>query len=357
MLNWVIQIAKCPDDPSNGEIPSLFKLKDHKGSELWAQAVRARDALLCRRQVNSNSEWPLLQNNHKMHPSMYEDVTLANDQSAKRLRCSERLSALVKPRLCSCCSSCSAAQSQLISSPNTEFENGLKQRPPFADDLSAVSTTLSPSGDEEILSHVSVGPHFQAEVPEWISIVSESDPRWLGTRVWPSDGDHDAPVETVSTGNGRPNLCGCQLPGSVECVRFHIAKNRMRLKLELGPLFYHWRFDHMGEEISLRWTAKEEKRFKNILRFNPPSLDKSFWDDSRKHFPRKTREDLVSYYFNVFLVQRRSYQNRVTPKHIDSEDDESEFGSLSDSYGNKAVQVSGSNILICSENQQCTDFK
>ncbi|KAJ9173621.1 hypothetical protein P3X46_016738 [Hevea brasiliensis] len=356
MLNWVTQIAKCPDDPSNGVRSSLSKLKDFKGSELWVQAVRARDALLHKRHFDSNSERTLLQNNHKMHPSMYEDVTSSSDQSAEKLRCSERLPTSVKSRLCSCCNSC-AAQSQLISPPKTEFEDGLKEQPLVDDDLSAVKTTLSPSGDEQIQRHVLVGPRFQAEVPKWTGIVSESDPRWLGTQVWPFNGDHNAPVETDSIGKGRPDFCGCQLQGSVECVRFHIAENRMKLKLELGLVFYRWRFDHMGEEISLRWTAEEEIRFKNMVRLNPPSLDKCFWDDSRKYFPRKKREELVSYYFNVFLVQRRSYQNRVTPKHIDSDDDESEFGSLSDRYGHGAVQVPGSNMLMCSENKQSSEFK
>lgn len=59
MLKWVIQIAKCPDGPLSEEIPS--KLKDYKGRELWAQAVRARDALLLKRLVDSNSERSLLQ--------------------------------------------------------------------------------------------------------------------------------------------------------------------------------------------------------------------------------------------------------------------------------------------------------
>ncbi|KAF2297832.1 hypothetical protein GH714_003845 [Hevea brasiliensis] len=287
------------------------------GNELWVQAVRARDALLRKRHFDSNSERTLLQNNHKMHPSMYEDVTSSSDQSAEKLRCSERLPTSVKSRLCSCCDSC-AAQSQLISPLKTEFEDGLKEQPLVDDDLSAVKTTLSPSGDEQIQRHVLVGPRFQAEVPKWTGIVSESDPRWLGTQVWPFNGDHNALVETDSIGKGRPDFCGCQLQG---------------------------------------WTAEEEIRFKNMVRLNPPSLDKCFWDDSRKYFPRKKREELVSYYFNVFLVQRRSYQNRVTPKHIDSDDDESEFGSLSDRYGHGAVQVPGSNMLMCSENKQSSEFK
>ena len=55
MLNWVIQIAKCPDDPSIRVV--------HRGDELWSQAIRAREALLQRRHVNPNIEQSLVQVN------------------------------------------------------------------------------------------------------------------------------------------------------------------------------------------------------------------------------------------------------------------------------------------------------
>ena len=61
MLNWVIQIAKCPDDPSIGVISPQFKWKDHKGNELWLQAIRAREALRQRKHFNPNIEQSLLQ--------------------------------------------------------------------------------------------------------------------------------------------------------------------------------------------------------------------------------------------------------------------------------------------------------
>ncbi|XP_050228172.1 AT-rich interactive domain-containing protein 2-like [Mercurialis annua] len=360
MLNWVNQIAKCPDHPSIGEIPSLSELKDHKGDELWALAIGARDALLKKRQVHISSKQSLLQNNHKMHPSMYEDVIPLNEPSAEMLRSSERLPALIKSRTCSCCnSSRSAPKTQLTSPPKTRINDAFKESTVLADDLSAVTTTLGPLSDEHVHRHVFVGRRFQAEVPEWTGSVCESDSKWLGTKVWPLEyGEHNVHIEADSIGKGRPDICDCDLPGSVECVRFHIAENRVKLKIELGSMFYHWKFDRMGEEISLRWTVEEEKRFKDVVRCNLPSLDRSFWDNSRKYFHRKTKEDLVSYYFNVFLVQRRSYQNRVTPKHIDSDDDESEFGSLSDTYGHRALKVvHGTNMLTCVENKQCSDFE
>ncbi|CAK7335573.1 unnamed protein product [Dovyalis caffra] len=362
MLNWVIQIAKCPDDPSIGIISPQSKWKDHRGNELWLQATRAREALLQRRHVDTNIEQSLLQvynmnfhNNQKMHPSLFEDVSVLSEQSAESSRCGKRLPALVKPHSYSCCNSCSASQSKSTSPLKTVCKDGLKEQELF--DLSSKNTTLSGSGDEHVRRHVAVGPLFQAEVPEWTGVVSNGDSKWLGTRLWPLECEnHNALVAMDPIGKGRSSVCDCQLPGSVGCVRFHIAEKRMKLKLELGPLFYHWRFDRMGEEVSLRWTTEEEKRFKDMVKFNPLSAGKCFWDNKRKYFPRKTREELVSYYFNEYLVWRRSYQNRITPKNIDSDDDETEFGSLSDGYGHEALVVPGANMLICSENKQCTDF-
>ncbi|WCJ26314.1 ARID/BRIGHT DNA-binding domain ELM2 domain protein [Euphorbia peplus] len=365
MLNWVIQIAKCPEHVQVGEVPPFSKWKDQQGDELWAQAIKAKDALLLRKVISSGCERSHLQNNQKLHPSMYEDITPRVDHSVERLRCSDRLPALAKSRSCSCCSSCSASQSQLINSPKKKLgnspkknlENSDKEQPLVGDDISGENTSHAQTGDVIVRRHVLVGRRFQAEVPGWIDTAYESDSKWLGTRMWPplehKSNDSQASLDYI--GKGRPNTCDCELLGSVECVRFHIAENRIKLKVELGAAFYRWRFDNMGEEISLRWTTKHEKKFKEMVRLNPQS-ETSFWDNPRKYFPRKTREELVSYYFNVFVVQRRSYQNRVTPKQIDSDDDESELGSLSNIFGQKAVKCLDSDILICSENKQCTDF-
>ncbi|KAG6791689.1 hypothetical protein POTOM_000820 [Populus tomentosa] len=363
MLNWVIQIAKCPDDPSIGARSPQFKWKGHIGNELWLQAIRAREALLHRRHFDPNIEQSLLQvynmnfqDSGKMHPSMFEDVSVLSEHFAERSRCSKRLPALVKPDVCSCCNSCSAPQSKSTSPLKTECENGLQEQE-LAVDLSSKNATFDGSGDGHVRRHVAVGPLFQAEIPGWTSVVSDSDSKWLGTRLWPLECEnHNAVFAMDPIGNGRPSACGCQLPGSVGCVRFHIAEKRIKLKLELGHLFYHWQFDRTGEEVSLRWTTEEEQRFKDTVKFNLLSAGKCFWDNKHKYFPRKTREELVSYYFNAYLVRRRSYQNRVTPKNIDSDDDETEFGSLSDGYGHEALMVPGAYMLICSENKQCTDF-
>ncbi|XP_024935075.2 AT-rich interactive domain-containing protein 2 [Ziziphus jujuba] len=354
MLKWLIQTAKRSDDPSIGMIPEPSKWKDHKDNEFWLQAIRVREALFLRRHICSNTEESPLPKKQKMHPSMYEDNMASSHHSTERLRCSERVPNLVKSRLCACCNSRSSSQSKLRSPCKLELGKDPKEEAPAEVDLSVTDTEVSPPKDEPLEKHVSVGPLFQADVPEWTGVVAESDPKWLGMQVWPVDcGAYKSYVETDSIGQGRSDFCGCPLRGSVECVRFHIAEAKMKLKLQLGSVFYHWRFDRMGEEVSLQWTAEEEKRFKDIVR----SHNKCFWDDVVKWFPTKTQEKLVSYYFNVFLIQRRSYQNRVTPKNIDSDDDETELGSLSEGFGHDAVKVSGSNSLSCSKNEQCFDFE
>ncbi|KAF7113106.1 hypothetical protein RHSIM_RhsimUnG0160200 [Rhododendron simsii] len=365
MLNWVIEVAKHPEDPAMGRIPDCSEWKEYSSKEMWVQALLAREVLLRRQHFGLNTEESVLQKKLKMHPSFYEDSNIINHRSAEGLRCSERLPSFTKPRFCPCCNSCSASPRKAVTSPSkvvtgckVEDENKPKEQPHLSVDIRRTNQTDGIYNDEPFQKLVSVGPLFQAEVPEWTGIVAESDSKWLGTRFWPSQNrKHKSLMETDPFGKGKQYSCSCQIPGSVRCIRFHIAENRMKLKLELGSLFYQWGFDRMGEEVSLSWTIAEEKRFKDMVRLKPPSLNKFFWDiEVYKYLPTKTREKLVRYYLNVFLVRRRAYQNRVTPKDIDSDDDETEFGCVGGSYGYESLNMPGCKLLICTENKQCTDF-
>ncbi|KEH42663.1 hypothetical protein MTR_1g073420 [Medicago truncatula] len=69
------------------------------------------------------------------------------------------------------------------------------------------------------------------------------------------------------------------------------------------------------------------------------------------YFQKRTRKDMVSYYFNVYLIQLRSYQNRVTSETVDSDDDEIEFGSFGDGFGRKAIKRPTIEFKECSENK------
>ncbi|KAK9280679.1 hypothetical protein L1049_014377 [Liquidambar formosana] len=354
MLNWVTETAKDPCDPNIGMIPERSKWKSYGYEEFWKQVLMAREALFSTRQVDSSAEQSIWMKKQRMHPSMYEDHIGSSHQLTERSRCSQRLLSVKKYQArASSESSSSSTQSDVDKSPSPCLP-GMEDH--LATDPSSEDSVVGLCGDNHNRKRVPVGPFFQAKVPEWTGVALESDSKWLGTRIWPLErGENRSLIERDRIGKGRQDSCGCQFQGSVECVRFHIAEKRIRVKLELGSAFHRWKFDKMGEEVTLSWTKEEEKKFRAIVRLNPPSLDKCFWDQMFKLFPTKSREDLVSYYFNVFLLRRRGYQNRSTPNNIDSDDDESEFGSVTNCFGNEAIKSSSS--IFYGQNKPHMNFR
>ncbi|ERM94957.1 hypothetical protein AMTRI_Chr07g29930 [Amborella trichopoda] len=280
---------------------------------------------------------------------MYEDL----------VRSSQRLLALQNNRL-----------SLLASSPskcrvpnNNKVDHIFIENHPL-DSLSPLSKENPLSIDRFSRKLVPVGPYFQAQVPDRVDVkrkvsLGESgfsdDSKWLGRQIWPFKGSNVV-TERESIGKGRALMCSCYLPGSVECIRSHISEKRQRLRAELGSAFFNWRFYDMGEEVSTFWTEREEQRFKALVRLNSSSLDNSFWCQASACFSAKSKEEIVSYYFNVFLLRRRSYQNRFTPRNIDSDDEEFEPGFLSNDLGVKMGMDSGSRTSICAKNSQCQDL-
>ncbi|CAH9124786.1 unnamed protein product [Cuscuta epithymum] len=338
ILDWVTSAAKHCDSPEILKIPDFSQWKDHSMNDSLAQVLLIREVLLNKNHFSSNSEESAPQKKLKMHPSMYDDNT-PDHVSMEKMRCSQRIFSLTNPLSCPINYSSSPTDNNVVSTQ--------KREPESAKNVSREEPTSLPK--------VPVGPLHQAEVPEWTGLISESDSKWQGTLMWP-------PEETKSfneldrIGRGREGQCDCQFPSSVQCIRFHTAEKRYKLKLELGRLFYQWRFDRMGEEVSLSWTEEEEEKFKNLMRQNATTPNK-FWNSAAKKIPLKTKSMLVSYYYNVFLVKRRSYQNRVTPKDIDSDDDEKEFGSVGCHFGYETIYVPGSRPLLCTENKVCTDLE
>ncbi|XXG88139.1 hypothetical protein AAC387_Pa12g0389 [Persea americana] len=358
VLNWVKRIAKTPLDPAIGRALEGSK-RNAQEVEYHKQAHIVRKALFRRRNACSSVLRPFFQKRQTMHPSMYEDYVGSRDQS--KLRCSQRL---LRQHMRSRSSSCSEAStatddsdknlSPLVSWMENDSD---KQVLKNLNSLTA-ETVVGLFSKDQIKKRVRVGPRFQARVPEWTGMACNSgDSKWLGTQIWPlKPKELNSLTEEHLIGKGRPDFCNCKLAGSIECIRFHVAEKRFQLKRELGSTFYKWRFDHMGEEVSLSWTDEEERRFKAIVYRNPPSLDKSFWEEAYRSFYYKSRRSLVNYYFDVFLLRRRSYQNRVTPNQIDSDDEESEFGSVSSGFGHDAVVVNGLKSIMCSQNKQCMDL-
>lgn len=348
MLNWVKRVAKNPNDPSIGKFSDGAKYQDHAIGELFSQAILARQAMFIKR-IRTNTDVSLIQKGQKTQPSTYADCLGASTQTNEKTKCSESLQSANK-------------QTDLGSSLET---------PSLAE--YDMDTGLAEGGEgnhgkrrlsrDKLHIRIPLGPSFQAKVPDWTGKPSETscdsdNLKWLGTQIWPPENQDNKPLsEQDSIGKGRQETCQCKHPLSVECVRFHVAEKRFQLIRELGSAFDSWRFNLMGEEVALSWTEEEQRTFKAIVRLNPSSNQKNFWDKLRLCFPLKGTKILVSYYFNVFLLSRRCYQNRVTPNRIDSDDDETEFDFLSSPYGHDAVNICDSKHNFCIQNAQCVDLE
>ncbi|KAK4432306.1 AT-rich interactive domain-containing protein 1 [Sesamum alatum] len=190
-------------------------------------------------------------------------------------------------------------------------------------------------GDHLQRKAIPIGPRFQADVPQWSNTVNRSilvdtyyrdsdNAKWLGTQMWPIEiGNMESTGRTI--GKGRPNLCRCISPGSVDCIRRHILDKRLLLQCDLGPAFFSWKFDEMGEQVSKSWTLKERQTFESLVQMRSSCKGKNFLKQALKCFSNKCRNDIVSYYFNVYIPQRMSMQARSSSvNQIDTDDEEEE---------------------------------
>lgn len=186
---------------------------------------------------------------------------------------------------------------------------------------------------------VPIGLEYQADVPEWrpqdlrsavvvntsdypVVPAESSDLCLMGTCLIPMPGV-ESPTSISSVGWGNRTGCKCLDQGSVQCVKLHIEEAREKLRKNLGlQIFEHLGFCDMGEDVAKRWTPEEEQRFHEVLLANPMSLGGNFWDHLLAVFPSRTKKDIVSYYFNVYVLRKRADQNRFDPVDVDSDDDE-----------------------------------
>ncbi|KAL7592488.1 AT-rich interactive domain-containing protein 1 [Lactuca sativa] len=306
LLDWVKKVAINPCDPAIGSLPERSKWKAYGNEHLWKQVLLAKEAMCLKINDDSNSKQSIWQKKQKMHPDMYEDQT-------KKLipRCSQRIII--------------AKETQKIFLSRNPSPNVLECSGSF-DSSSDVDDKDSLWAMNYRKKRIPLGRFFQAEVPQWTGETSGSETRWLGTRVWPLEKTEkrNGLIEMERMGKGRQESCGCQYMGSLECVRFHVSEKRWRVKLELGSAFLKWKFGTMGEEVSVAWSQHEEKKFADIIKSNPESSGRSFWDELSVYFKNKKKSVLVSYYFNVYLLRRRAHQNRSDPSNVDSDDDELE---------------------------------
>lgn len=213
---------------------------------------------------------------------------------------------------------------------------------------SAAKDQFSSLLDERQQLAIPIGPRFQADVPEWNGPPQRKYPhknptksdssKFLGTVIW-SKKDTIPETERDVIGRGRPDRCDCYSPGTVLCVKRHIAEKRTYLQKDLGPAFRIWKFDEMGEALSEIWKQSEQKKFVRIVKTNPISEGKNFIKLALECFPSKSHNTIVSYYFNVYLPRRISIQTRSGCISVDTDGEEDEKTPSSPKGSRKRAQV------------------
>lgn len=130
-------------------------------------------------------------------------------------------------------------------------------------------------------------------------------------------------------GSGRTE-CSCDDIGSIRCVKQHIEEARLMLRMTVGTETFHkLGFDDMGEVVAEKWSKEEEEIFYEVIFSHPASQGMNFWDHLTTAFPSRAKREIVSFYFNVFILRKRAEQNRSDLSNIDSDNDEVEAGMLS----------------------------
>ncbi|KAL5544578.1 hypothetical protein UlMin_008362 [Ulmus minor] len=181
---------------------------------------------------------------------------------------------------------------------------------------------------------VPIGPDHQADIPPWGqedngNVSASDEERLVGVCIMPMP-DSTLFENDQEAGKGRTE-CNCEDEGSVSCVRKHILEAREKLVKTNGPeKFMELGFSDMGEQVAERWSEEEEHLFHQVIFSNPASSGRNFWDKLPAVFPSRTKKEIVSYYFNVFMLRKRAEQNRCYPINIDSDNDEWQG---SDDYG------------------------
>ncbi|KAI4303770.1 hypothetical protein MLD38_039365 [Melastoma candidum] len=184
---------------------------------------------------------------------------------------------------------------------------------------------------------VSIGPLHQADIPQLkdadgdinqvdsLSGVKDRDKfeePLAGTSIIPMPTTALSVDSVVEPEHGIID-CNCLYKGSIRCVRQHVMEERDKLKTLLGlQVFEELGFSNMGEEVAEKWTEEEESLFHEVVFSNPSSMGRNFWSCLSHSFPSRTKAEIVSYYFNVFMLRKRAEQNRLDPMNANSDNDE-----------------------------------
>ncbi|XWS64200.1 hypothetical protein CRYUN_Cryun06bG0166000 [Craigia yunnanensis] len=220
-----------------------------------------------------------------------------------------------------------------ISPVSSEYFNFDFSRRTFAPVEDACSLLL----DRSPRRQVPLGPNHQANVPSWGRHIkkdkfsqndasdttdNDNDEIPMGTCVIPMPDSDLSANNSGKVGAGRAD-CSCLDRGSLRCVQQHVMESQEKLQKSLGhEKFVKLGFNDMGEDVASKWSGEDEEIFREVVYTNPASLGKKFWKHLSVVFSSRSKRELVSYYFNVFILQRRAVQNRSSILDIDSDDDE-----------------------------------
>nr|XP_043608575.1 uncharacterized protein LOC122580368 [Erigeron canadensis]XP_043608576.1 uncharacterized protein LOC122580368 [Erigeron canadensis] len=173
------------------------------------------------------------------------------------------------------------------------------------------------------LKEVPIGTEYQADIPEWSGYNTKDDESlFVGSCVIPMPDLSPTLCNGDQVDKGRSDCC-CGDRGSLRCVRRHILEARDNLRRNIGKeRFAALGFDTMGDVVACKWTEEEEQLFHELVYSNPVSLKRNFWEHLAEAFSLRSKQEIVNYYFNVFVLQRRAEQNRFDPMNADSDDDE-----------------------------------
>lgn len=193
---------------------------------------------------------------------------------------------------------------------------------------SPVETLYSFLLDQPARKQVPIGSDHQAKIPEWegshesLEAEASGTSKLSGTCVIPMPAlDTPANIDGI-VGKGR-EFCVCQDRGSIRCVRQHVKEAREKMVKVFGfEKFRDLGFCEMGEVVAQRWSDEDAILFHEVVYSNPVTLGRNFWNHLEAALFSRTKHEIVSFYFNVFVLRRRATQNRSMILDIDSDDDE-----------------------------------
>ncbi|RYR75384.1 hypothetical protein Ahy_A02g010037 [Arachis hypogaea] len=226
-------LRKKPRKNNNGRFStkkSTFSIRTSSNSSLDPEEQEEKKHMV--KKVPNNSKQKSFFDRHKMCPSLYEEEPkdgMYNLRKKPRKNNNGRFSTKK-----STFSIRTSLNSSLDPEEQEEKKHMVKKVPNNSKQKSFFDRHVR-------VKHVPIGPRHQIMVPEWNgdgggdAASSDSDSKWLGTIIWPlKDGMNPrVMIERDPIGKGRQDSCDCSARGLVDCVGFHVAEKRTKLKLEL----------------------------------------------------------------------------------------------------------------------------